>query len=505
MAPLVAVFRSSLLESLLPPSAAWITTLAIVCTLSGPVFAANFSIAPQTLGFGNVAVGASKDIPVTITNTSGVSQTPSFAGGAPFDPTNFGASQDCGGKTFAPGDSCTFTYTFHPTSLGAKSSGTTIGIDGQSFAITLSGTGVGAFTVSPQTLAFGNVAVGASKDIPVTITNASGVSQTPSFAGGAPFDPTNFGASQNCGGKTFAPGASCTFTYTFHPTSLGAKSSSTTIGIDGQNFALTMSGIGVGPFTVAPLNLAFGHVAVGASKSIAMTVTNVSVTAQTPSFSGGAPLDSTNFDASQNCAGKTFAPGDTCVFTYTFIPASPGTKSSSTAISIDNDTFAVTLSGTGVLVAVEFYHATFDHYFITTIADEIIKLDNGTFVGWARTGREFKVFGAPGDGLSTVCRFFSAVFAPKSSHFYTPFAEECAIVKASPDWLFEGEVFLLVLPFADGSCSDRTIPVYRLYNDGKGAAPNHRFTTDLGVRSEMIAQGWIPEGVGIGVSMCAPA
>jgi len=38
---------------------------------------------------------------------------------------------------------------------------------------------------------------------------------------------------------------------------------------------------------------------------------------------------------------------------------------------------------------VEYYHAAFDHYFITSIADEITKLDNGTIVGWARTGQSF--------------------------------------------------------------------------------------------------------------------
>ena len=35
---------------------------------------------------------------------------------------------------------------------------------------------------------------------------------------------------------------------------------------------------------------------------------------------------------------------------------------------------------------VEFYNASLDHYFITYVADEIAKLDNGTFKGWARTG-----------------------------------------------------------------------------------------------------------------------
>lgn len=33
---------------------------------------------------------------------------------------------------------------------------------------------------------------------------------------------------------------------------------------------------------------------------------------------------------------------------------------------------------------------------------------------------------------------------------------------------------------------------------------NHRFTTDLGVRAQMIALGYVPEGAGIGVTMCSP-
>ncbi len=62
------------------------------------------------------------------------------------------------------------------------------------------------FTVSPTTLAFGSVPTGATGTIAVTITNTSGVSQTPNFAGGAPNDPTNFGGSQNCAGVALAAG-----------------------------------------------------------------------------------------------------------------------------------------------------------------------------------------------------------------------------------------------------------------------------------------------------------
>ena len=155
--------------------------------------------------------------------------------------------------------------------------------------------------------------------------------------------------------------------------------------------------------------------------------------------------------------------------------------------------------------AVEYHHAAFDHYFITTIADEITKLDNGTFAGWARTGLEFKVFAAGGTSTSPVCRFFSTAFAPKSSHFYTANPTECTTVKSNADWQFEAEVFFVATPAADGTCAAGTVPVYRLYNNGQGAAPNHRFTTDLAVRADMLGKGWIPEGFGVGVTMCAPS
>ena len=155
--------------------------------------------------------------------------------------------------------------------------------------------------------------------------------------------------------------------------------------------------------------------------------------------------------------------------------------------------------------AIEYYHAAFDHYFVTTIGDEVAKLDNGTFVGWARTGQQFKVYKDRSASFAIVCRFFSTAFAPKSSHFYTALASECTAVKANPDWQFEDEVFSVASPAPDGSCANGTLPVYRVYNNGQGAAPNHRFTTDPAVRSEMIAKGWIPEGLGIGVTMCAPS
>jgi len=156
---------------------------------------------------------------------------------------------------------------------------------------------------------------------------------------------------------------------------------------------------------------------------------------------------------------------------------------------------------------VEYYHEAFDHYFITNRPDEIAKLDNGTFVGWARTGLTFNAYPRASAGGASVCRFFSTAFAPKSSHFYSPFPTDCATLRASPDWQFEAEgdqAFYMPVG-ASGSCVAGTAPIYRLYNDGQGGAPNHRYTTDSNARALMISKGWVIEGIGPGFAfMCSP-
>src|ERR1700730_1926357 len=157
-------------------------------------------------------------------------------------------------------------------------------------------------------------------------------------------------------------------------------------------------------------------------------------------------------------------------------------------------------------VAVEYYYADWNFYFETSFPDEIAALDGGAFGGvFRRTGQTFMVWPQTNPSASPTCRFFSTAFAPKSSHFYTPFASECAIVKTEPAWQFEAIAFYIQLAGLDGLCSGGTIPLYRLYNDGMGGAPNHRYTTSLAILNQMVAAGWIFEGNGdTKVFACVP-
>lgn len=158
--------------------------------------------------------------------------------------------------------------------------------------------------------------------------------------------------------------------------------------------------------------------------------------------------------------------------------------------------------------AVEYHHAGFDHYFMTADPSEVVALDGGAFGGvWKRTGQSFMVHANPVIGTVPVCRFFSVSFAPKSSHFYTADPVECEAVRTrNPDWQFEKIAFHVPVPDANGQCQAGMTPIFRMYNNGRGAAPNHRFTTDRATRDAFLsAHGFIAEGIGpLGVAMCSP-
>ena len=130
--------------------------------------------------------------------------------------------------------------------------------------------------------------------------------------------------------------------------------------------------------------------------------------------------------------------------------------------------------------------------------DEIAGLDEGVFPGWVRTGEGFRV-GIPdarGRGFVPVCRFFGAGFAPLSSHFYTPYPDECEIVKDDPNWTYEKTAFGLALPdAATQGCPPGSRPLYRAWNRNAGGAPNHRYDTDYySMQNSVLRQGWILEG-----------
>ncbi|MGE5097031.1 MAG: hypothetical protein ACM3SO_18000 [Betaproteobacteria bacterium] len=117
--------------------------------------------------------------------------------------------------------------------------------------------------------------------------------------------------------------------------------------------------------------------------------------------------------------------------------------------------------------------------------------------GWERTGHQFTEsdaatnFAPPGT-FKLVCRFYSPA---NNSHFFTANPDECESLK-NPEsgWVFEKNAFFVTS--IGPQCPGGLVPIYRVYNNRHALHDaNHRFTPDATTRDEMIAAGWIDEGV----------
>ncbi len=143
---------------------------------------------------------------------------------------------------------------------------------------------------------------------------------------------------------------------------------------------------------------------------------------------------------------------------------------------------------------VEYYNASLDHYFMTAYPNEIAILDAGTpIAGWTRTGREFKAWPITSTQGSPVCRYFGKPGVGPDTHFYSAYANECAILATDPQWIFEGHVMKTDVP-VHGTCPAGEMVVVRLYNNGMRGVANHRYTISPMVIDAMVEQGWIVEG-----------
>ena len=158
----------------------------------------------------------------------------------------------------------------------------------------------------------------------------------------------------------------------------------------------------------------------------------------------------------------------------------------------------------GIPLVVEFYHAAFDHYFITWMPNEIAVLDAGTEIrGWARTGYSFKTYTTAQAGASPVCRYYIPP-GLGDSHFFGRGTVECnATGQKNPSFVLEDPAFMQMYLPTGGLCPASTTPVYRVFSNRLDA--NHRYMTDRAIRDQMVAKGWLAEGDGPDrVVMCAP-
>ncbi|HEV3239049.1 MAG TPA: choice-of-anchor D domain-containing protein [Casimicrobiaceae bacterium] len=373
----------------------------------------------------------------------------------------------------------------------------------------------------PGSVSLGSQTVGTqSGAVAVTITNVGNASVTVSSisdGNGAEFPLV----SQTCTTAALAAGASCQLSIVFVPAATGGRNSTFTVSSNGTGSPQTLVASGTGTNVVAtPGQLQvvpavnFGSQNVGSASTPApVVIANSGGTAVT--ISSAASNDSEYPITSSSCTGSV-APGANCVLNVAFSPISAGAHAATITVVSSGlgSPQTIALSGTGVqptgggptAQAVEYYYAAWNFYFETAFPAEIAALDGGAFGGlWQRTGQTFNVWPQSNPAAAPTCRFFSTAFAPKSSHFYTPFAAECATLMTSPAWQYEAIAFYIALADVNGLCASGTVPLYRLYNNGMGGAPNHRYTTDPAIFNQMRAAGWLFEGNGnTKVFACVP-
>jgi hypothetical protein len=225
------------------------------------------SLAPTSTNFGPHAVGF-PSAPQTFTwtnNSSFAAQVTSITATGDF---SIGPNS-C--SSVAAGSSCKFPVIFTPTMLGVRTGSVTVA-SGNPITASLTGTGTPGYSLSANTLAFGNVDVGASPSQTLTLTSiASGPLPIPAFVTTGPYT-----ISIAACGTTLAAGASCPITVTFLPTTTGPLSG--TLGVNSTSplyngLAASLSGNGV-DFTIS-LNPASGKVIAGDSIGTTATLTPI--------------------------------------------------------------------------------------------------------------------------------------------------------------------------------------------------------------------------------------
>lgn len=145
----------------------------------------------------------------------------------------------------------------------------------------------------------------------------------------------------------------------------------------------------------------------------------------------------------------------------------------------------------------EYLNENIGHYLLLADPNEIAGVDAGLAgAGWRRTGYIFEAYQyhfALHGSEADVCRFYA--LGP-NSHFFTANAAECNTLKnTNSGWNFEKIDFVIDVP-QNGSCPSGQSPIYRLYNNRwMFNDSNHRFTPDAGIRDQMVARGWVDEGI----------
>ena len=342
---------------------------------TGPVTAAlsgtgvsPLTFSPSSASFSNVAINtASADKNFTLFNNSTAAITPSsISVSAPYsiDP---GPTTCAAATPIATLSSCVIAVKFSPTALGAAPSSLQVqypfGGGTPTATATLTGTGVVPVSISPSSLAFGNVVVGEPINKSITLTNYQTTPLTISSITGFPSQYTINTAGTTCPlSPLTVPGygsglsSSCTISLSLNPTAVGSQNATLTINDNSPStpHTVAITGTGIQPVAFSPTSLSFGSVFIGANKLLPVTVKNMQIA--TPLTISGATISGTNasdFGVTSLCpASPAAVPAlGSCVLNVTFTPTVSGTRTATLNLADDAAGSPQSLTLTGSALA----------------------------------------------------------------------------------------------------------------------------------------------------------
>jgi len=305
----------------------------------------------SSLAFGNVPMGTTSALTVTITNTgtaaANISQA-TIAG------TGFSVLGNPPSGSIGVGQGVMVQIQFAPQASGAASGSFTLASDASNspMSITLSGTGTApGLSVSPTSLSFGTINVGANSSKTLTLTNLGTATVTISGV-------TPSGTGITVGGisvpSTLAAGANTTFSVEFAPAAAGPMSGNISVANDSPVSPLNIPISGTGgqaEIGANPSSINFGSVTDGNTNSQPIQVSNTGNSVLTISqitVIGGA----SGFSETGLSTPVTIQPGNQVSFNAVFDPSGTGAVTGSISLvnNAPNSPLTISLAGTGASV-----------------------------------------------------------------------------------------------------------------------------------------------------------
>lgn len=209
-------------------------------------------------------------------------------------------------------------------------------------------TSPGSLSVSASTVSFGNVQVGSTKSMSLTLSNGTAQTTTIEVS-----QVTVSGQAFSMTGVTLptslAPGHSLTLTIDFKPSAAGNATGTVAITSDTAtaniSVALSGSGMASGQLAVNPATMTFSAVAVGSGQNQSGTL----AAGSSPITVSSANWQGSGFSLSGITFPVTIPSGQSVPFTVTFTPQSSGTVSGAISFvsNASNSPLNETLAGTG--------------------------------------------------------------------------------------------------------------------------------------------------------------